>query len=306
MKGTSAWSGVPFLTGKHMISKDNCFVADNICPVCGKILQNDSKLECGNNFLKCTGCGLVINKFYKEDNYSDKYFTEDYCKQYGKTYEEDFSSIYTESLRRLKNINNLRNSVYKSKDKFSLIDIGCAMGFFLKAAADNGADKLMGIEISEYAASFVRKNYGYDVYNRSFDEYNEDKRFDVVSFWYFLEHNPDPILTFKKLANMANNLGVIAFSVPSVFGPLYCKNRSDWYRLHPKDHSLDFTPRSLKIMLKQQGFKKIVIVPASFHPERYFTRFNGKNIFFRLFALCYRLIARKIGFGDTLEVYATR
>ena len=289
-----------------MRSKDKGLTEEKRCPVCGTVMQLDSNLEDGKNFSKCLNCGLVKNERYEAERYSDKYFTEDYRKQYGKTYSEDFSSIYKDSLRRLKKIRILLDSDNMNKSKFSLLDVGCAMGFFLKAAADYGAECLKGVEISKYAASYVSRNYGFDVYCGTFDNYIESEKYDVVSFWYFLEHNPDPVSTFKKLADMVNIRGVISFSVPSVYGPVYRKNRSEWYRLHPKDHALDFTPKSLKIMLKQNGFRNIVIIPASFHPERYFKNFKGKNFFIKLSAFFYRSIAKRIGFGDTLEVYAVK
>ncbi|MDA3899964.1 MAG: class I SAM-dependent methyltransferase [Spirochaetes bacterium] len=270
-----------------------------ICPVCNIRLAEDSE---NSLFAACKSCGLVLNKGYMAGGYSDNYFTDDYRNQYGKSYEEDFPAIYNDSERRIKKIQAML--IKRSGKDMSVLDVGCALGFFLKAAEDSGATKLAGIEISEYAVNYIRETYKYAVSQCSFEEYKNNQKFDVVSAWYFVEHTSCPIETINRLAGMRNKGGILAFSVPSVFGPMYRNNRTKWLKTHPQDHAVDFTPRAVKKILKSLGFSKIRIIPASYHPERLFYLQKQNGLRFRMIYYFYRSVARLFSYGDTIEVYA--
>ena len=85
------------------------------CPVCQK--ENDDEIISRNEtrtYRRCKSCGLIYISFScdKEKEYKKEYFFEDYKKQYGKTYQEDFESIKKQGLKRAAVIKN----IYKSKN----------------------------------------------------------------------------------------------------------------------------------------------------------------------------------------------
>lgn len=268
-----------------------------VCPVCQTIPvkeKNDSR------FLFCPKCHSIINSRYSAEKYDDSYFIEGYKAQYGKTYVDDFSSIYTVSKRRLNEIAKLAT---QGLDKKSVLDLGCATGFFLKAAEDAGATSLEGVEISQYASDYAKRTYAYTIDRCSFDEFQSDKKFDLVTAWFFVEHNFNPVVTILKMGRLLKNGGVIAFSVPSPFGPAYHFNKKQWYLDHPTDHSLDLSPKAIVLILKKNGFHSITIKPASYHPERVI---NPQSLLFPLFKFLYIVIAKLLKYGDTIEVYAKK
>jgi SAM-dependent methyltransferase len=270
---------------------------DHRCPVCGKafIQQTD------HDYLLCKTCGIVKNAAYTPVPYSASYFDEEYKEQYGKTYLDDFSMIYGLSLNRLTTFQSLFD-VISFKD-MSLLDVGCAMGFFLKAAVDRGFHHCEGVEISSYASDFVKERFHLDVFNSSFDKTEIDKKYNVISSWFFVEHTPDPVETIRKMYSLLSEDGFLLLSLPSCFGPLFTFHRDDFFKTHPGDHSYDFSPSSIRKILKGIGFKKVFVLPASYHPERIVKK---TKFFFPLFAKVYSLIAKFTGFGDTIEVYAQR
>lgn len=265
------------------------------CPLCHTILKKESD----HQFYKCNKCGIVKNAAYATLEYSDDYYVKDYQIQYGKTYEEDFDSIYTVSCQRIKRIDNLLTD----KKKLSILDVGCALGFFLKAAFDRGFKKVEGIEISSYAANYIINKFAYKVHQIPFEEFEPKGKYDIVTAWFTIEHSKEPLSIIKKMFNLVDEGGVLAFSLPSTFGPMYLFKRKIWFQTHPVDHSYDYAPKNLRKFLKKLGAKKIIIFPSSYHPERVF---SSRSKIYPLFKTLYRFFADCFAFGDTMEVYVRK
>ena len=130
------------------------------CPLCGE--NRSREVLGGSPYFRCLACGVVFNTLHVPLAYSDDYFINDYRAQYGHTYEEDFSNIYRSARNRISHIRDLWNSRHMVS-VHSLLDVGSALGFFLKAAHDEGLTRLEGIEISHYAADYCRKRFGYSI-----------------------------------------------------------------------------------------------------------------------------------------------
>ncbi len=97
--------------------------------------------------------------------------------------------------------------------------------------------------------------------------------------------------------------GMLAFSAPSVFGPLYHFNRKQWISTHPADHRVDFSPASARKLLHRLGFRRWWVYPGGFHPERII---SAKSFFFPFFSMLYRRFAGLTAYSDTIEVYAVK
>ena len=265
------------------------------CPIC----KADSNIKISADLYKCSLCNLIFNINFKSLHYGRDYFISEYESQYGKTYIDDFENIYGLSKIRLKQIMGL----LKNKDDISILDIGSAAGFFLKAAKDYGIKKLKGIEISNFAAEYCKTNFSIDIIVSSFEEIEISEKFDIITSWFFIEHLINPLDELKKIYMMLNDGGVFAMSVPSFYGPMFRFSKDQWIASHPKDHRIDLSPSSAKKILKDIGFKKIKIKICGYHPERVVRR---DSIFFKLFEPLYRLFSNLTKFSDTIEVYAVK
>ncbi|MCP4135312.1 MAG: class I SAM-dependent methyltransferase [bacterium] len=268
---------------------------DIFCPTC----TSRRYRSISSNLHTCLKCGIAFNSAYKTLVYDDNYFLDEYKKQYGKTYLDDYNHIYKLSQKRL----NLIFKYLQKRNDIRLLDIGSAMGFFLKCALDSGITRLAGIEISEYASSYCKKEFDISISNSPFSEIKELDSFDIVTAWYFIEHCENPLSEIKKIAGTIPKGGVFAFSTPSIFGPLFKFNIQQWIDSHPKDHRVDFSPSSAKKILKNAGFRKVYIKPAGIHPERILSK---NSIFFGPFSFFYGLFSRITAFSDTIEVYAVK
>lgn len=267
------------------------------CPLCGTGRQ----ISFSRDLHRCRSCGIVYNSGYHPLSYDNDYFIEEYRNQYGRTYHEDFPHIYALAEKRLEKIFYLGS--FDSPSELSVLDIGSALGFFLKAAQNRGTGRQQGIEISSYGAEFCRSEYGIPVIQAPFEKADMGGSFDIITAWFFLEHCRNTREVADRIFRSLNPGGVFAMAVPSFFGPLFRRNREEWVATHPSDHRVDFSPATAKKFLKETGFKKVKVYPCGIHPERVMT---STSPFYRPFARLYRLFAGMTGYSDTIEVYAKK
>ncbi len=265
------------------------------CPVC----KGRGFNAITETILHCRKCGVIYNTAWSPLSYSENYFIEEYASQYGKTYIEDFDNIYSLSCSRL-------NKIFKHielKPELSILDIGSAAGFFLKAAQDRGIQNLTGIEISSFASSYCSENFKINVINVPFDQAETDGKFNIITAWFFLEHSPDPLSYLKKINNLLHDGGILAMALPSWFGPLFYFSKDQWKKTRPIDHKIDVSPGSVKKMLNYAGFETLEINRCGYHPERVLRK---EAMLYRLFEPLYRRFTRITSFSDTIEVYARK
>jgi SAM-dependent methyltransferase len=266
------------------------------CPICSRTSHKQISFD----LYRCRKCSLIFNVNCKSLSYDRDYFISEYQGQYGKTYLEDFDNIYRLSGFRLEKILNFFKA---GRYNLSVLDIGSAAGFFLKAAKDKGIKRLKGIEISNFASDYCRKNFNIDVIESPFERAEINERFDIITSWFFIEHLSDPLSAMKRIYEMLNDGGVFALAVPSFFGPMFYFDRDEWIRTHPKDHRIDMSPKGAKRILNDIGFKKVKVSRCGYHPERIVSR---ENFLFKPFELLYRLYSYITGFSDTIEIYAVK
>lgn len=277
-----------------------------LCPVCGKSQRIPDAVISRNatrTYRRCQSCGLAYMAWSIEEDkkYKKSYFFEDYKKQYGKTYQEDFESIKKQGLRRMSVINSLCLTV---KDK-SVLDIGCAYGPFLAAANDFKA-RPFGTDISSDAVDFVQRELRYPSSCADFPAFEPSSefgvsQFDIVTMWYVIEHfkNLDEVL--RKVNMILKKGGIFAFSTPSGEGISATSNKDYFYQISPTDHYSIWEPSKAAKILKKYGFEVVKIVSTGHHPERF--PGNPKSSFHKNIL---NLISKTCKLGDTCEIYCRK
>ena len=263
-----------------------------LCPIC----KDSRSKQIANDIFLCKSCNILFNNAYQQLPYFADYFSAEYKNQYGKTYEDDHDAIYAASLLRIKKIKKLLNNNLAGK---SLLDIGCALGFFCKAAKDSGFQLVEGLEISEYAAQYCKEKFSISVTSVDFEKFLTAKKYDVITAWYVMEHFANPFAMFQKVYSMLHNNGIFACTLPSYFGPLFYCHRDIWIKNHPVDHRIDVSPRGITQLLKNIGFVKVKCYPSGYHPERFCSLASKhKKIYIKL--------SDSICFSDTIMVIAKK
>jgi 2-polyprenyl-3-methyl-5-hydroxy-6-metoxy-1,4-benzoquinol methylase len=294
----------------------NSFLPDvsRFCPVCGAAFHGRviARFQT-RSYLLCKVCGAIsmnrINPMPIE--YDKEYFFEQYQKQYGKTYIEDFPNLTAMAKQRLaviKKIDNNHQSPVPSPQSLSILDIGCAYGAFLAAARDEGFSP-QGIDPAEDAIRYVTQTLGIPAAQGYFPDPRSlipGLHHDVITLWYVIEHFRDCVPALAEIRKLLKTGGVLAFATPSFNGISGRSSLKRFLENSPQDHWTVWSPAVCRKALEKSGFKVKKIVSSGRHPERF--PFLGKFAHNRN-SLLYRLLlaASKIfALGDTIEVYAVK
>jgi len=316
------------------------FVSRARCPLCAdRNATASSVLRRLNDrtYRRCGACGMVYMVRPKSPpiQYEERYFFEDYKKQYGKTYLEDFPNLRRMARRRLGVIQGIvqKNGLFPvppalqvppgSAPKPSptpvsgggqrvpgLLDIGCAYGAFLAEARDWGFD-CRGIDPAEDAVSYVVKELRIPAQRGFFPSPDTvrdlpSQGFDVVSLWYVIEHLSDLGEALQGASKILRPRGLLALATPSFSGISGRFRPAAFLRSSPPDHWTLWEPGRTKKILRRYGFALAKIVVTGHHPERF--PLLGpliKEPRGPLYGILYGL-SRLFRLGDTFEVYAVK
>jgi 2-polyprenyl-3-methyl-5-hydroxy-6-metoxy-1,4-benzoquinol methylase len=286
------------------------------CPVCGRAVRLEDPVLARfpeRTYRRCRRCSLVYLERAAPPpvEYGIGYFFDSYKKQYGKTYLEDFPGLKKAGESRLRRIRQiLAGSGGPRAAPERLLDIGCAFGPFLAAAAEAGFDPL-GIDPSEEATAYVRDTLRIPVRRGIFPdaapgENGLEPGFAVITLWYVIEHFRAPGEALAAIHRLLRPGGVLAFSTPSFSGISGRKSPPGFLRASPADHWTVWDPRRVRRILNSAGFTVKKTVITGHHPERFpvigrLLEGRREPVYRVLMAL-----SRILGWGDTFEVYAVK
>ncbi|MDR1212431.1 MAG: methyltransferase domain-containing protein, partial [Spirochaetaceae bacterium] len=246
------------------------------CPVCGGENSAVDTRVLGRfgdrTYRRCSLCRTVYmdRAVPPPVVYGKNYFFEDYKKQYGKTYLEDFPHLRELAALRLNTIQAMSGpAAFKKKPR--LLDIGCAYGAFLAEARDRGFDCL-GMDPAEDAVQYVRDSLGLPAVRGFFPETmprDAAGGFDVITLWYVVEHLAEPRKAFKALVSLLKPGGILAFATPSFSGVTGRFRRRLFLDKSPQDHRILWEPSLMKKIFNLYGMNLERIIVNGHHPERF-------------------------------------
>jgi 2-polyprenyl-3-methyl-5-hydroxy-6-metoxy-1,4-benzoquinol methylase len=315
-----------------------------VCPLCGSPRATPVLARFPEeSYRQCPHCGVIYLARLNDAPvaYEKDYFFSDYKKQYGKTYLEDFPNLVETGKRRLERINKLLRISRRGAEAKgihtphptphslpSILDIGCAYGPFLAAAALRGFSPA-GVEPAPDAARYVKETLGFPCYHGFFpaaasdeigesgksdeDEIEEIRRlsnngvFDAVTLWYVIEHFEEAGKVLRRIHGLLKDGGALAFSTPSFSGVSGRKSPASFLKNSPPDHFIVLSTIICAWILRRYGFRLRKIVVTGHHPERFpligrFADPAGKGTLYRFLLF----ISRLFSLGDTFEVYAVK
>jgi SAM-dependent methyltransferase len=275
------------------------------CPVCGR--RDNTALLRGaeRSFFSCSSCGAVYQLDFgkRGERYAEHYFFEEYRQQYGRSYLDDAPHIRELSAPRARRIRKLLAG-RKPGEKLRLLDVGCAYGPFLQAAAAEGFIP-EGTDISAAAAAYVRDELGFPAHVGDFEEFpaSPPGRYAAVTMWFVIEHFPDADAVLRRAAALLPLGGVFAFSTPNLRGGTGRFYPRRFLSGSPYDHHTIWYPGMARSVLRRYGFRTEQVVITGHHPER-LPGSGGSPGRFRRPVLA--AVSRLAGLGDTFEIYARK
>lgn len=219
------------------------------CFICEKTNNSNFHFEKdGKKYFKCNNCNLIFldDKCFQTglfDQYDDERYFINYIKGY-KIYIRFFDKIIRE--------------IEKFKKQGNILDIGCGIGILLLLAKKRNWGEF-GIEISKFASDFAKTKLKLNVLHTDNLNNFPNNFFDVVVVSHVLEHLKDPLIILKEIRNKLKVKGILVISVPNIGGLFPKLQKENWPSLKPSQHIYQFTPQTLKLLLKKMGFKSIKI-----------------------------------------------
>jgi 2-polyprenyl-3-methyl-5-hydroxy-6-metoxy-1,4-benzoquinol methylase len=210
----------------------------------------------GSRVVRCQECGLDYMSpipTAPEDLYEEDYF---------KAYSDAGMAFPTESHLHRRYRDRLSRAGALTRGR-RLLEIGVGHGAFLNLAAQQHW-AVTGVDVSKYAAAYVRDRYGLPVICGSIEASElSAEGYDVVHMSHVLEHLQDPIAALRRIRTLLTSGGVVAIEVPNELENLQIKllrsvSRLPAYRV-ACTHVTFFTAATLRRALETAGFAPVVV-----------------------------------------------
>ena len=224
------------------------------CPVCGHELRADLLPW----LFRCPGCGFERSSLGDRiANAAAREAIDESARAaaLGTIRERNFRAIL-DALGRLR------------PQRGRLLDVGCAHGWFLRAAAADGW-RALGIEPDERIAQVAREGGG-EVRTGLFPAaLAEGETFDAIAFNDVFEHLPDVDEALRSCKRALVPGGLLAINLPDARGPFYRAARALaraglrsplerlWQKEFPSPHLSYFTAPLLRRLLLKHGFSPV-------------------------------------------------
>lgn len=202
---------------------------------------------------QCRNCGMAfiwpqpsweaIKELYSQD-----YFCNPESASAGyDNYHEDKKLILKTFDKRLNKIEKL----YPQKGR--LLDLGCAMGFFLEVASGHGWE-IYGVDVSKMAADVAGQEFGDRIFNDILENLDfPDNYFDVITAWDYLEHVTEPQEIVSICRRILKPGGLLVLTTPDLSSRVAQLAQDSWMG-YKEDHLFYFTRKSLSIILQKKSF----------------------------------------------------
>ena len=209
------------------------------CPLCGATVNLYKRtLNYGLRLLICPQCDLhFISPF---PPIAQEFYDQNYYRSWGM-----INDVLPEHVKLLKEKNMRKHVKHIAKfiSKGDVLEVGCALGSFLKVAHEEGFD-VTGVDLSVQACEIAKKeNPAAKVFQGTLETVRfEPESFDVIFMSDLIEHIPEPFLFWEEICKLLKNNGIICMITPDP-GHWSCMLMgSSW--VHVKEEHLVFFPKN--------------------------------------------------------------
>lgn len=199
------------------------------CPFCN---SNKRKLHekfgpaLQYTYVKCLDCKLIYQS--PRPRYDETFLKDAYEIYEGFMPDYVFREYVVEGWDK-----ELREILRFDKSRVGILDIGPAMGDFLKAS-QRYYTNCVAVELAENMAKYIESQLNIKVYNGSFSDIEFSEKYSCIHMSHVIEHVPNPKDWLSKTRQILVQNGVLAVSVPN----------------------MNSLPRKFHLFLKRIGLKK--------------------------------------------------
>ncbi len=226
------------------------------CPLCftPSLMFPESPLA--PYLVKCSHCNFIYDPSPSQDInqiYHDGYFNKPNGKQGFSNYDLDHDINLINFRKRLLKAFNLRPSIN------SYLDIGCAFGDSLEAAAEFNIAEIQGVEVAGLACEKAREK-GFSVFQGTLTETAPLlATYDLIMLSDIVEHLDDPKGFIIQCHELLNENGIVMIHTPNVESWSARFLGKKWYHLKQHEHIAFFSPATIRKLAEENGFAVVSI-----------------------------------------------
>ena len=225
------------------------------CLICGASRHRVIFEEFGIDILRCRQCGHVFSSYDAQEHY-DGYFGSEVGPEDQFYWDAGHRAMYEDFGR-----------MFLAGRTGRLLDVGCGLGFFLKAVSAYPGWVVTGVEISPAAVHYAEEQLGLANVIRGTVEDAEltEHSFDIITLWDVIEHISQPDKLLLRLGRLLRNEGQVFIHTPNVaiqvpkarLKKLLKGMTPGAHYLEARDHLHLYSMKSLCILLTRNGFHRI-------------------------------------------------
>ena len=197
---------------------------DSVCAMCGgskpRVLLSVAVNSPRVDVVRCRRCGLEFLSPLPSDDDLHGLYDAGYYQQ----------GYLTHSRERIAQANRRADIVTRAARGGRLLDVGCGVGFFLRALPAPPWE-VEGVELSAFAADYARKAYGLRVRTGALPHARFDpETYDAITMFDVIGHLRDPRAALAVLRECLKKTGILIIEFPNFDSPWH---RFNWlaYRL---------------------------------------------------------------------------
>ena len=226
------------------------------CYICGSESIFKKTILFNYPLYRCNNCTVEFFNPLELKDLISKIYNDSYYTPWGMNNEDNFKLIKQMKQATFKlQVDTIR----KYKQTGVVLDVGCAMGFFLETAREYGFDPY-GVELCEYSANIAKKSLGNEkIYQGRLESCVFPlKYFDIITMTDFLEHVPDPCNSIIKAKELLKDDGIISVMLPNT-GSFSKKVMGKTWPNYKLEHLFYFNKVSLCYLAETAGLKILEI-----------------------------------------------
>ena len=138
----------------------------------------------------------------------------------------------------------------------SVFEVGGGVGWFLRAAQDEGASVLDGCDLNHHAVRIQREGQGFEgVVCGHFCDHIPSQQYDLIVALDYIEHTRTPFDDLRKMREMARLGGALLLKTFTEEG------NADGHYTNPAGHPIHFWGRVLRRMIQDAGWEIVSWLP---------------------------------------------